>query len=308
MAEESILDIILEKACNAEKTIQRTSVQKYILEQLKIAARRERKARESTIIIDHNDKLGSQEIVNKVEALWLRDAAGPPVAFWSSKMSTFVEFDNRSSKITFLECLASQDNEYGAIISQIKKPNELGEHYARLQVRFEIANVPSRVTMQNVMSCLKSCLSVGANVDSPKEGKEHNHNRSIFFRANQKATKDIIWNLDGVVNVTSNETRIRVYPKVMARPYLCKECFAIGTHTCKGKVCANCGASSHTRDKCKAKTKTCANCKTKGHRAKEQHCPKYLQAVLNEVRKMDIPMAVYEEEAMRHIFAKNLIY
>lgn len=308
MSEETILNVILEKASNVERSCQRNNVQKYIIEQMKIAARRERKAREATIIIDHNDQLGSQAIVNKIEALWVHDAAGPPVAFWSSKTSTFAEFDSKSSKATFLECLASQDKHYGLIINQIKKPNDLGEHYSRLPVRFEIANVPVRVDSQNIIKCIKSCLSLGSNVESMKEGKEHNNTRSIFFKANQKATTDILWKLDGAINIISNETRIKIYPKITARPYLCKDCFTIGTHTCKGKLCANCSASSHANDKCKAKTKTCANCKAKGHRAKETHCPKYLQAVVNEIRKMDIPMTAYEDEATRFIFAKNLIY
>lgn len=308
MAEETILDIILEKTFNTEKAINKHSIQKHLNEQFKIIAKRERKAREATIIISHSADLDSKTIVERVEAIWLKGANGPPVSFWSAKDATFAEFDSRQNKLAFLEVLTAENGPNLNLIQNIKSPNEDGEHYKRLDVKFEITSVPTRVKLEPVKEAIEAVIGLSSNVNNFKESKERNGLRQIYFRANQHACDDIVWKAGGVVNVKSHETRTRIYPRILARPFICKDCNSIGFHECKGKVCSKCGNQSHTSENCKAKTKSCVNCKTKGHRAKEQNCPKYLQAVINEIRKMNVPLNFYEDKAARFIFIKNLSF
>lgn len=308
MAEETILDVILEKTYNTEKTLNKHTVQQHLNEQFKIIARRERKARESTIIISHTAGIDAKTIVERIEAIWIKGANGPPVAFWSAKDTTFAEFDSRQNKIAFLEILTAEKESNLNIINMIKSPNEEGEHYQRLDVKFEITNIPASVKVEQIEEGIKAIIGLSSVISNFKESKERNGLRQIYFRANQQACDDIVWKAGGMLNIGSGKTRIRVYPRILARPFICKECNSIGHHECRGKVCSKCGNQSHTSDNCKSKTKSCVNCKSKGHRAREQHCPKYLQAVINEVRKMNIPLSFFEDRAARFIFMKNLSF
>lgn len=308
--EESILDVILEKSANTERVIQRYDVKKQLETQLKLLAKREKKTRQSTITIVADNEEEADNFITEIESTW-QELNGAPIIFWRSKNLLFTEMSDKQSKEQFLRYLNDNKNDHAKLVKNIKAPAENGDNYTRKAARFEIANVQTRIKLKDIQEAIETAISTESAVMEFKDGKSSEGKRNVYFRANANASLDIIWVCDGVIGLKTRadkKNHVRLYPRILARPYICKECFSIGTHQCGGKRCGKCGLNGHSVKDCKSKTKSCVNCNNKGHKAKDAHCPKYIQAVTNEIRKMDIPLDFYEDESPRFVFLKNLAY
>lgn len=143
-----------------------------------------------------------------------------------------------------------------------------------------------------------------------REGKPQQvtKSRSIFFKTNAASTKTLLVGLDGMLPYSNQatQTRTKLYLRINVKPWQCRDCYKIGQHQCTGKKCAQCGTTGHSGKECKSKTKFCDICKRKGHRAKDAHCPTYLNEVAKEIRKIDIPLEFYEDKELRIMLTRHL--
>jgi len=316
----SILDVIREQTTNIEAHSNAHATEQAISDALRELASKERTVRESSITIRNTLELSSNPIAEIIEQEWVTRREQAPVSYWQDKTHSFVQFINAATKQVFLEYLLSlktkePDNKLNKLASLIEAPNSLGHGITRKEVRLEITNVRANIKAEIIDKMLEKVKTPNSSISQIREGKLHgppgNQTRSLMLRVNSKGFNTIFVNLNGVLPYTRTETstKIRLYPRINARPWTCRDCFFIGpNHTCMGKACAQCGSREHPTKDCKSKTRFCTNCKKRGHKAKDAHCPIYVREIVKEIKRMDIPLEFIEEEDKRHQLTKSLIY
>lgn len=304
----SILDIILEKCSNTEQSTNSQTISKALHEAIRIHAKREKALRESTITIRSSDKLQCQEVSDIIEKEWANTKKQAPATYWADKTSVYVQFISREAKFAFLDFATTT---LGPDFKEsILKPNSSGEHITRKPIRVMISNVRGNIKADRVLDILNNILSSrDQTVEEFREGKpNHMQSRSIMFQVNTEAFKTLFGTLDGALPYTNPQTntKTRLFLKINCKPWICRECFAIGNHQCEGRVCAQCGMGGHLTKDCKQKTKFCKNCKRRGHRAKDVHCPSYLNEIGKEIRKMAFPIEYFEDKDLRFSLTKHI--
>lgn len=304
----SILDVILEKCSNTEHSTNGEIVRRGLNEILRVHAKREKTLRESTITLKTNEKFQLQDISEIIEREWVAGKKQVPTTYWADKTSVYVQFASRAVKNLFLDFATT-------ILSSdfkdcITKPNSEGEHVTRRPIRVVMNNVRGNIKAERVEEILKTILSDKEHkMEDFREGKLNMlKSRSIMFNINSEAFKTLFGVLDGALPYTNTQTntKTRLFMKINCKPWLCRECFAIGNHQCEGRKCAQCGMTGHATKDCKQKTKYCANCKQRGHRAKDVHCPAYLNEVSKEIRKMAFPIESFEDKELRFNLTKHI--
>lgn len=312
MTSESILDIILEKTCNIESETNQTKIQRTLDEAIKLNSRRERDLRGSTLTIKLDET--TRDDIDSYFEDYVKAAEELPVNSWQDKQNVYVQFTSIRSKRIFLESVKNKqtgDIIEMLILTNLKEPNDKEEHFTRRPVRMEINNVKSQLKTQVIKQTLETML---LNSDGLIEFKESrtlsNKSRNIYFRVTQKGFEQIIGSFDGVIPYSEKSNgktlKNKLYTKISAKPYRCRECFRVGPHSCQGKLCTQCSKVGHLTKDCKSKTKYCDNCTRKGHRLKDLHCPFFLNEVSKEIRKMDFPLEYLEEEEFRFALIKHL--
>lgn len=304
----SILDIILEKSSNIEQSSNRDSIRTALEEAIKVHAKREKVLRQSTITLKSDDHFKVAEASELIEKKWTEESKQAPATYWADKEFIYVQFISPTVKNQFLDfAISALDNDFK---ERIQRPSKSGEHIQRRPIRVEIANVRANIKTDKVLAILNSILKDKTHkLDNMREGKPNlQKNRSILFSINAEAFKTLFGLLDGALPYvnTATGTKTRLFMKVNCRPWTCRDCFTIGNHQCEGKLCAQCGTKGHLTKECKQKTKFCSNCKKRGHRAKDTHCPTYLNEIGKEIRKMDFPIEYFEEKESRFGLIKHL--
>lgn len=314
----SILDVIKEQTTNIELFANRRSFDVNLSDNLKAFASKERSIRESTIGIRNVEGLDQDLIAKLIEENWVVKTTNKPPTYWKDKANTYVQFTNKEDKFRFIEDTKSF-SKFPALTrlnGLISKQNRLGEHFTRKEVKFEILNVPEGVNLEKVSKLLGDLsIETNASITGFKEGKLYGPSgrkmKSIMFKADAAGFSLVFDKLNGVIPYTSttDNKRLKLWPRVNSRPWSCRECYFIGNdHKCNGKACAQCGLTDHITKECKQKTRNCTNCKKYGHRAKDAHCPIYMREVLKEIKRMDIPLEYLEDEVKRFDLIKSLIF
>lgn len=298
----SILDTIFEKTANIETAINANTINDHIETALKQHSRRERNVRESTITINHNDNYDHEKIV-KIINEWIEGTKDLAPTIWQDKLHTYCQTDSSATKQALLNYLRKQD-----VKQLITLPDQNGWHFIRRPAKIEIANTKTNLSLESIKDTLTKVL-----LNSPtriREGKANSYTktRSIFFDADDREIKILFQKLDGHLPYYNNTNNIRtkLQMRINVKPWQCRECFKIGKHNCGGKQCGNCGAKDHAAKECKNDTKFCTNCRRKGHKAKEAHCGTYLNEIIREIKRTDIPIEFYEEDDLRFRFTKFL--
>lgn len=306
-----ILDVIAEKSHNIEQATNNNTIKQTLSETLRLQARRERLVRDSTISI----KIGKSytdgnKIAELVEKEWVAKMKRNPISHWQSTTHTYIQFVSKEEKNNFLD--HAKINMPEDFDNSIEKPNSNGEHIDRRPIRVEISSVRPSVEADKVKEILhKITAGDGGQIQDFREGKQNavTKNRSILFKVDQQGFKVLFGTLEGALpysNLQVGGIKTRLYMKINAKPWQCRDCFAIGRHQCRGKICGNCGQKEHNSKDCRQKTKYCTNCRQRGHRAKDPHCSVYLNEVAREVRKMCLPMEYLEDKELRFILSKHL--
>ena len=170
-------------------------------------------------------------------------------------------------------------------------------------------NVRCSMLLDDIEASLTRVVRPPGQFTALKEGAPNRNavkGRNIFFRVNQQAFEQLFTTVHGAIPFLclETQTRAKLYPRINCRPFVCKRCFAIGAHTCKGMSCATCGSSGHSAATCRRKTRACSNCLAPGHRARDAHCPTYLAELARELRTMDLPVQWMRDEEKRHTLVR----
>lgn len=307
----TILDVIHEKTANIEQTSNRQAFAWDLDKAIKGIASREQRLRESTITIRQANGLNMDNVIETIDKRWTEPSKQVSPTFWQDKEAIYCQFLDEKTKLDFLNQVredkwASSDTETTIkqnILGLNNNNNQMG-HYVRKPVKLEISNVRASVRLDIVQKAIDIVTAnSGATITELKEGKAHNITkvRSIYMRTNAKGINHLFGSLDGVIPYTHNQSkmRLKLFLKINARPWQCRDCLAFGQHRCNGKVCNQCGMQGHETKECKSKTKNCNNCRKKGHKAKDAHCPTYLSEIVKEIRKMDIPIEYFTDKNQR---------
>lgn len=307
----NVLEVLNEKITNIE-IINTSQLKKQLLNNgIKTLGEREAKLRESTITIEHFNN--DAKVVEDLEKNWVDRLEQAPLQYWSDKEFSYIQFPNNDVKLEFLELYLSKPTELITSKISILPANELtGQHITRRAVKCEITNVNSRISVDKINQVLNTTLHGGDKVIAVREGKQHQNtrNRSIMFNTNSVGIRKIIQEMDGYIQINLPTLRIKskLNIKIQCKPWVCKDCFSLGKHDCKGKICGNCGSAGHAFKECKANKRHCNNCKKTGHKAKDPHCSAYQNEIIKELRRMDIPCDMMTNKTKRELLINHLSY
>lgn len=200
-----------------------------------------------------------------------------------------------------------------ALVKNLVPENQNGHHFTRQQVRMEIPMVRSTVSLEGVVNLLTKLASPRDDMFSDiREGKCHQGSkaRSILFKSDASGIRLLFKMFHGVLPFKDDEKDIKcnLYVRLNCKPYVCKLCHSLGKHDCLGKRCPNCGSKQHSGKECKRQTRFCVNCKKPGHRAVDTHCSAYVNEVIKEIRRIDLPLDVIEDQVMRANLIKQITF
>lgn len=305
-----LIEIIHEKTANLEQTNNITTVTQTLDKLLAKLGKVDKENSNSTITIKKKQgELEHNTIRDTIEQEWIDKRNQTPPTFWQDKTNTYCQFINEETKTTFIEHIKRKSN-FATLKENILNLNSEQNHYNKMPIKFELNNVRGNIKAQTIENILKTNLGSNSKLFDYKEGKtdDRTKNKTISFKGNSSALKDIIERFKWTVPYTNRatDTRTKLYIKINAKPWLCKECYTIGHHQCPGKSCAKCGNKEHVTKDCQSATKFCTSCKQKGHRARDQHCPKYLKQLAKNLIKMDLPQGILENSRSRQEVIDNI--
>lgn len=314
---DGLMESIVEKLTNIESMTTTKTTEDIIADALKDHAKRERILRETTITLKHTNEFTSENISEVIKSDYIVALDMPVVEFWRDKDFTYAKFLSKVCKDHFLAYVTETRlvaNSQDKLAAAIQTANPDGTHFSRKDVRFEIPNCPELIDTAQLNKTITRVMAPGAVVKDIREGKVHGYGRkvkSIMLKTNAEGCRTILRGFLGAIPYNSLDSKIKtkLHPKISCKPWSCKDCYFIGpNHKCEGKICAQCAKKGHATKDCKAKIRYCANCKKRGHRAKDANCPIYMREVLNQIKRMDIPMEILEDESRRNQLAKSLYY
>lgn len=309
MAQNNLLDIIVEKTSNTEGYTNAATIKENLSEIVKTMSKREKIVRESTIMLKLSGTITSEKITQLIEDSYCSQNSKASASYWFDKEHVYAQFISQAAKEQFLDWI--QNNSRATDIRDaILPPNDNGEHLTRKPIRVIINNVRRNIKADIVEQSFKRILVDTSNsLQNFREGKPNaiTGTRAIMFNTDSEGFKQIFGTLEGAIPYVStiHNVKTKLYPKVNCKPWACNNCYEFGKHECKGKTCAKCGTTGHLTKDCENATKYCNNCKRRGHRAKDAHCPTYLGEVSKELRKVCIPMEYFTEKDLRFHFIKH---
>lgn len=306
MASGSIIDVIHEKASNIEQATNYNNIKARLNESIRALGKNEKQLRLSTITIRLNNELDLEKISCLIEKEWTEEMRQISPTYWQDKEHIYVQFNSQQDKDTYLRVI----DEDHTIKSLLLAPNTRGCHFQRAMVKIELPNVSLSIHLDKIKSMINNTARPECKFTELKEGKQiaQTRKRAITLKSNGEGLRHLLLTLNGAVPYvnTANKLRTKIQIRINCRPWLCKDCFVINRHQCQGRLCGNCGSKDHQTSQCQTKTKYCSNCKKRGHRAKDPHCQMYLNEVIKQVRKMDIPIDFFENKELRNILINTI--
>lgn len=301
---ESQLDVIKEKVHNIENVCNRSSTRKSLSEAIKTMAIKEIFTRAYTVTIRTDNLMKGEQLIQQINE---NAKFSLPMHHWEDTNHLYLRFAHPDDFDKFTTAMNKSNNEpLTSIGNRIDKDsNKTPVKLTRKPVKIEITNVRENIKLDDIKKAIDAIDRGLAEINELKEGKviEKTRTRYISMKANAAAFMLIFKNLDGMI-ITSKS---RLFPRVNVRPYMCRDCFSLTVmHQCQGKICNNCGNTDHKVQECKKESKYCTNCKQPGHRAKDSHSRRFIQEVIKEIQKSDIPTEFFSDEAYRSILIKNL--
>lgn len=291
-------------------------------------ASREDHIRQSTITFNTDAEITHKDITKLICKEW----GSFSTTFKSDKKSLFVEFNDKDAKFLFIKKIMFTSKESHKIIYSLVRPNYAGHYFTRKSIRLEIRNMKPFVIAQDITSRLVAYDFKGAVFFGESEGKiMQDRTRTIFFNTNGAGFELIFSKLQGSFLIRT--TLEKIQPKLNMKPKICNDCFQITNnningneneqdhHDCDGKVCYKCGSKNHYHSETNCcvqwngtKTeKICLNCQRKslnclGHDAIDRNCPLVLDAIVRELRTLDIPIKFFANRNLREILINSRTY
>jgi len=307
---ENILDKILEKVTNIDESRKRKDVHSTLADSLIGIAKNERSLRHSTVTIDMDERFDHLAITDLIDTHWMQRQSQLPATYWRDQKSTYVQFQSPITKNKFLDYVRLTSD--FPLKDLIRRPNQEGEHFCRKPVRLEIPNVRLNIEASRILNTIRESISDQRIIISEiREGKKYAHSgaRSLMLTANAAGFRHLFGYFNGTIpySSVSDGVRARLSLKLNCRPWMCKNCFRFDHHDCTGKLCAQCGSKDHASNHCVSTTSYCSNCSKRGHRARDLDCPAYINNMIRQLRKVDIPMEYFEEKELRYTLIKALI-
>jgi len=298
---EPILNTLLEKAANIERATNIIMIGAAIKEALKEQCRNERDLRQKTITFNITDKASGDAVIDCIMAWVSLSMSGPP-SFRQARDKLYAQMASIRDKEALIDYIKLSQPD--TLLSQtLSKPPPNWLYFERLPVKLEINNLPESVQIGKVRDTLQSVIQHNSNahIIAIKDGKTHakTKKRTVSLRVNGEAFYHFIIQMNGIVPLMDGRLKTNLYFRINCRPWQYGDCHTIGFRlTCPGKLCANCGATDHQARACSKRTEYCKNCTKPGHRAEDNHCPKFLVEVAKEIRKHDFPIEVLTDSEM----------
>lgn len=280
-----------------------------ISDSIKVFWEDEKSLREATISIGLTCDMDHEQVVNVISINWCEKMAHDPVVSWRDHYNSYCEFETAQEKNNFLDTVKTNPD-FEPIKELIKEPNSLGHHFQRRPVKLIFVGVDARIDAGKVQAGLISRAPRACSFSEMRSGKVYGARqlKSISFTANAHGFEYIFKTLRGRVPYSDRTKNISI--KLLARlnikPYMCNKCYMIGRHDCKGKACAKCSSQGHTAWDCQSSVEFCVNCKKPTHKSNDRSCPTYLQLLVREIRKYDIPLEFLEDEVARFRLVSSL--
>lgn len=306
----SILDIINEKATNIEVSSNEQAVRRALDHGIRHHSRKEQSLRESTVTILISDAMPRENILETIEENWVLAKQHSSVTYWHDRTNVYCQFESKATKLEFLYAV---DNELALekLTSVIADAAQDGNHFVRKPVRLEIPMVKGNIHSNKVNAILSGLNNTSVKISEVREGKTHGLSkmRSFMFTCNAAGMRVLFDTMNGAIQYNDLQTNVmaRLWLRINCRPWQCKMCFALGRHSCQGKLCAQCGGKDHGGKQCTQGTRFCSNCKKPGHRARDHHCPSYINEVVKELNRFDVPLEFLKDEEMRFYMIKQLL-
>lgn len=294
-----MLNKIYSQTTNISSQTNKNTINQLLKEGIKKEGAKEIETSLATITITKDDNTNMDIVKNIINNEWVtqHNQLLPPT--WEDKKQglIFVQFINSDTKKVFLNMI--KDNNIVKNIKHGDQP-ESKHHYTKRPVRIEVNRVRENMNTETIVKAIKTACGENIKIMNLKEGKLHNGNKTkiIAFYTDASGLSNIAdkmrWKIpyyDANKNIKAN-----LFIKINSKPWICKECFAIGNHNCRGKCCGKCSADNHLTKDCDQQ-EYCPNCKTTGHCARDTHCITYINMLIRNLVQMDIPNSVYNKES-----------
>lgn len=292
--------------------------EKLFMEGFTMIANRERLLRQNTITLVKGHGLDYADIMEILEVNWCEEYNEPSTTIWQDENHVYVEFRSIKEKNCFLTAIRNEKDKFRfgpfkvALLDLLTEQGfKASEHYKRKPIKLEIQRVGAHINLETLYNQINRFAPEGCLISPMRLGKSESalRPRSLMFSVDAAGFRYIFDEMRGAVSYNDIKTKksTKFTPKISSRPYLCKNCHAIGRHNCLGVCCARCGGAGHLLDDCKKPTSYCGNCRRSGHRATDLDCPTYIREYLKELRKLDIPVEYFEKEK-RFFLYKSLMF
>lgn len=267
----------------------------------------EQNYRESTITIRKNDYFNHVEILFLIREAWIKGRKQYQVVSYQRGSFVYVRFKNGDQKKEFMESIEVYVPKLAELILA---PNQYGHHFSRKDIKLALLNVDTSIKAYDINCYLQEDLSYeysNVKISVLEEGGYTSGEgkvkcRNLTFKVNSVGFELIFGKLGAKIPyIKEGSGRAECYlsPKIMAKPWMCQDCWSIGSkeHECRGKICKECGESEHGSKSCKSRR--CINCRVKGHSCYDKNCPKFIEAIVRELYKVEIPLIYISDSDKR---------
>lgn len=303
---QQLMALIHQSTGNIERIQNSKYIRETLADAILIHGKKEKSLRQSTISYANKD-INPKDISAIIDNEWVFKLNQAPVTYWNDKENLNCQFIDFEAKANFLN---SGIHLKPPMFERMMQANEQGEHFKRRPIRIVINNVRPSINTTRLMEIMKNCTDFDTEITDLKDGSPHpvTKSRSVFFRINAHGLRILLEKLNGEIPYAdkTGPAKARLRIRINCKPWQCKDCATIGTHQCEGRKCRNCANKGHNTKECQSTTKFCGNCKKRGHRSTDLHCPTYLNEVAKEIRKMAIPIDMFENKQLRLSLAKSV--
>lgn len=298
MSTPEILNKILLQTTNISKQTNKNTITQALKDGIKKEGAKEEITSLATITIVKDANYNLETIKQFVNEEWIKKQQQllPPI--WEDKKQNlvYIQFINANTKIAFLKN-AKTHPIINNTVNGSQPESKL--HYIKKPVRIEISRVREHMNVETIVKTIQTACGNNIKIDNLKEGKLHNGTKTkiVSFQTDGESLSNIVEKMSWKVPYydASNNIRANLFIKINAKPWLCKDCFAIGNHVCKNKCCGKCGSGDHITKDCNQQ-EFCNNCRIPGHSAKDGHCQTYLNMLIRNLVQMDIPTQLYNKD------------